>query len=149
MCFRLKLFFSVILVMIVIVCLLIQMSMLVDICNLRRLLKRLTTSTVAPADNQHQMELADMNAENPSNYNSFQSKDYIIITNCFLTYTALLIWFSVNIFLVTIFGNKKTRTFRSFISLFLYAAIPLFRIYKNEKIQEYVKLCYNKLSLSH
>ena len=149
MCFRLQVFFSVTLGLSMIVCLLIQMTMLVDTCNWRRLLRRLKTFKLAPATDQHQIELAAMNAENPSKNNSFQSKDYIIITNCFLTYTALLVMFSVNVFLVSTFGNKKTQTFRNIINLLLYAAIPLFRIYKNEKIQEYVQLCYNKLSLSH
>ena len=133
------------LVLSVIICLLIQLSMLVDTCKWRRLIN----SAVSPLDNQNLMELGHNNAVNSTNNNSFQSKDYSIKTNCFLTYTALLIMFCVNIFLVITFGHEKTLTFRNMIHLVMYAAIPLFRIYKNEKIQNYVKLCYNKVSQSH
>ena len=150
-CFKLQMSLSVTLLMMLIVCLLIQLSILAgSCCGWRKLWKRIRSSAVAPINHDQQIELADASAANSSrNNNSVQSEEFVIITNCFITYTALLIAFFVNCILFLTFGLETTQSVRNMISLFLYAAIPVFRIYKNEKIQNYIIVLLSQFSLSH
>ena len=93
-CFKLQMSLSVTLLMMLIACLLIQLSILAgSCCGWRKLWKRIRSSAVAPINHDQQIELADASAANSSrNNNSVQSEEFVIITNCFITYTALLIY---------------------------------------------------------
>ena len=70
-----------------------------------------------------------------------------IVSSHILLY--LFIAFFVNCILFLTFGLETTQSVRNMISLFLYAAIPIFRIYKNEKIQNYIIVLLSQFFLSH
>ena len=71
--------------------------------------------------------------------NSYYLQEYTLVSNCFITYTVLLIEFFIHAFLASVFGYEYTQSLRNMISLLIHAAIPSFRIYKNDKMQKYAK----------